>query len=102
MIAKEKLTIQDCNKALSFLKSKIEEGFDTSLYLELNEFEGAKLLQEIKFKFKENIKKIAIVSRDESIEDMQKTAIRFYRTEIKFFKILEKKQAKKWISKLQL
>lgn len=97
MIAKEKLTIQDCNKALSFLKSKIEQGFNTRLYLELNEFAGAKLLQEIGFKFKEKIKKIAIICRDESIEDMQKTATRFYRTEIKFFKILEKKQAKKWI-----
>jgi hypothetical protein len=37
MIAKEKVDFQDCNQALSFLKSKIEGGFGIRLYLKLNE-----------------------------------------------------------------
>tara|TARA_R110002096_G_scaffold142432_2_gene297735 strand:+ start:67 stop:372 length:306 start_codon:yes stop_codon:yes gene_type:complete len=97
VIVKEILSFQDCEEALIFLKSKIEGCGDITLYLEVNEFTGDELLQEIGLKFKEKIKKIAIVCRDESIENTQKIAEKFYRAEIKFFEIIEKKQAKRWV-----
>ncbi|MCM4156420.1 STAS/SEC14 domain-containing protein [Gramella sp. AN32] len=97
MIVKENLNFQDCKEALFFLKSKIEVRGDIKIYLEVNEFVGDELLQEIGLKFKENIKKIAIVCRDESIENMRIIARKFYRSEIKFFEVIEKAQAKRWV-----
>ncbi len=97
MVVKEELNFKDFKEALLFLKSKIQLGGEIKLYLEINEFEGGELLQEIGFKLQEKIEKIAIVCTNESIENLRKTASKFYRSDIKFFELLESKQAKKWI-----
>ncbi|EIJ39358.1 Protein of unknown function (DUF3478) [Galbibacter orientalis DSM 19592] len=97
MIVKEKVDFQDCNQALTFLKSKVTEEIDIRLYLEVNEFAIEELLREISFKFQSNIKKMAIVCNNESIESIRKITNKFYDSEVKFFEIQENTKAKKWI-----
>ncbi len=97
MVVKEEPNFKDFKETFLFLKSKIELGGEIKLYLEINEFKGGELLQEIGFKFKEKIEKMAVVCTNDSIENLLKIASKFYHSDIKFFQIKESKQAKKWI-----
>lgn len=103
-VAEKELTNEDYEKLIPLLQEKIKKYSMIRWYFEMNDFKGWSLSaawKDLKFdaRNEKNLEKIAMVGDKDWEEKLAKLMKPFTGADVKFFPLVEKDEAKSWISK---
>ena len=104
MVAQNKLDIKDYENLIPVLTEHIMAHQEVKWYIEMKNFEGWKASMywkgiELELPNEEHLIKVALVGSVEWQEQFTEVLMLFTRAHIKFFKVEEKDDAKKWLNK---